>query len=217
MAIKSELLCLKLTGTARMLGSITSDKDVYTNYLIGKTKTDEELRQAREDIKNLPDDKAEEFVEKQTTCFYRDVEDGGLVLKAYQVKGFLKEAAKALKGQLQLAAHVSKIDNLVFITPTDIRLYDKNGNRIMQPDGILERPLRGETAQGPRVSLAKSEYINEGWTAEIRVRILDNEKTAKSKKLDADMLMTMFEYGEFKGLLQWRNAGNGSFTVERKA
>ena len=85
----------------------------------------------------------------------------------------------------------------MFILERDIPLFDADGNRIKNIDGHLERPLRAETMQGPRVSLAKSEYLNEGWnfTATIRVK-------------------QMLDYGALKGLLQWRNAGYGSFEYE---
>ena len=210
--LKKEVMKVRIKGTSRLLGSVTSDKEVYSNFLVTKTKTDEELRQAKEDIKNLPDEDAQEFVEKQTTGFYRD-EEGNLILKAYQIKGFIKEAAKALKSQIKLASAVSKIDNLVFVNPRTIYIT-RNGEKITKPDGILERPLRAETMMGPRISLAKSEYIEEGWEAEFSISILDNEATAKSKKVTSSMLESILEYGEYKGLLQWRNAGNGSFVTE---
>ena len=209
--LKKEVMKVRIKGTSRLLGSVTSDKEVYSNFLTTKTKTDDELRKAKEDIKNLPDEAAQEFIEKQTTCFYR--EDGSLILKAYQIKGFIKEAAKALKSQIKLASAVSKIDNLVFVNPRNIYLT-RNGERIKNPDGIIERPLRAETMMGPRVSLAKSEYIDEGWEAEFTIHILENEGTTKSSKVSSEMLESILEYGAYKGLLQWRNAGNGSFETE---
>lgn len=88
------------------------------------------------------------------------------------------------------------------------------GERIEKVDGYLERPLRAETMQGPRVALAKSEVINEGWSVEFTVRVLPNSATKTSSALDMDLVETLLEYGQFKGLLQWRNGGYGQFEFE---
>lgn len=199
----------RITGTTPLLGSVALDKEVYTNYLATKGKTAEEKTRALGDVDGVMD-----ADEKGVTGFYRN--ESGLVVKAYQIKGFFKGAAKALKDQIGLASYVSKIDNLVFVAEKDIPIM-RDGEQIVDPDGFLERPLRGETAQGPRVSLAKSEMVDEGWTLEFTVKVLENAKTAKSRALDMDVVEELLSYGELKGLLQWRNGGYGSFTVEEVA
>lgn len=197
----------RLTGISPILGSVSLDKEVFTNYLATKGKTAEEKASAKEDAENVIDNPDE-----KVTGFYRDA-DGNVILKGYQIKGFFKEAAKALKDQLGLTAYVSKIDNLVFIEEANIPLM-RAGKQIENQDSFLERPLRGETAQGPRVSLAKSEMVNEGWYLDITVKVIENKKTAKSVEMSMDIIEQLLEYGQLKGLLQWRNGGYGSFTVE---
>lgn len=197
----------RLKGITPLLGSVSLDKEIYTQYIATKGKTEEEKRRGIEDANNVTRE------EEKVTGFYRDVDTDNILLKGYQIKGFMKEAAKALKDQLGLTAHVSKIDNLVFIKERDIPIM-RDGAWIEKPDGFLERPLRGETAQGPRVSLAKSEMINEGWYVDITVQVLENKKTAKSAEMSLDIIDELFAYGSLKGLLQWRNGGYGSFLVE---
>lgn len=186
---------------------VALDKEIFTKYIATKAR-DFEKENAKEDVENVIDEN------EKVTGFYRDVETGNVIIKGYQIKGFMKEAAKALKDQLGLASCVSKIDNFVFIAEDNIPVM-RGGEWIKQPDNFLERPLRGETPQGPRVSLAKSEQICGDWYIDITVKVIENKKTAKSVALDMGVVEELLSYGQFKGLLQWRNAGYGSFRVEK--
>lgn len=199
----------RLTGIMPVLGGVALDKEVYTKYIATKARENEKSA-ALADAENVPD--KDEEVTESITGFYRD-KDGYPIMKGYQVKGFLKEAAKALKDQLGLASYLSKIDNLVFIKEQNLQIK-RNGEVVKQIDGYLERPLRAETAKGPRVGLVKSERIDEGWEIEIIIRVLENSKTAKSCAMDFDVIENLLSYGEMKGMLQWRNAGYGSFVTD---
>lgn len=206
--MKYSAMKVRLTGIEGILGSTPMNKQVYSEYIATKAKTEGQKKAAAEDVDNVI-----ESDEKGITGFYRDAA-GNIILKAYQIKGFFKEAGRALKDQLSLASCTSKVDNYVFISEREIIMRDKDGNPITSPDDYLERPLRGETAQGPRVSLAKSEYINPGWTLEFTIKVLENKKTAKSIPMNINAVKSFLDYGELKGLLQWRNAGYGAFTYE---
>ena len=81
---------------------------------------------------------------------------------------------------------------------------------IHMPEGgeieLLQRPLRGQTAQGERIALATSETVPAGSEVEFTIRCLsDSHEKA---------VMEWLEYGKFKGLGQWRNAGFGRFEYE---
>lgn len=204
--MKVEEKKFRLVGLQPLLGGVALDKEIFTKYIATKAR-DFEKENAKEDVENVIDEN------EKVTGFYRDVETGNVILKGYQIKGFMKEAAKALKDQLGLASCVSKIDNFVFIAEDNIPVM-RGGEWIKQPDNFLERPLRGETPQGPRVSLAKSEQICGDWYIDITVKVIENKKTAKSIALDIGVVEELLSYGQFKGLLQWRNAGYGSFRVE---
>jgi hypothetical protein len=71
----------------------------------------------------------------------------------------------------------------------------------------LQRSLRAMTAQGPRVSLAKSEVLPEGTTFSFTIEVLDNSP------LKEEHIKEILSYGVLKGLGQWRNAGYGRFEV----
>lgn len=197
----------RLTGTDSLLGSSPSSKEIFSTFLVDKTKTTAERNAAREDVDNIIEND-----EKGTTIFYRD-KNGGLILKGYHIKGFLKEAAKALKDQVNLKSYLSKVDTYVFVKEKNIPIM-RDGKQIMEPDGYLERPLRCETAQGPRVALSKSEEILDPWYVDVTIRVVENAGTAKSAPIDMDMIEGFLDYGAMKGLLQWRNAGHGSFEWE---
>lgn len=196
----------RIKGTDTLLGSSPANKEVFTEFLVGKTKTPKEKQAALADVENI-----DENLEKGTTVFYRN--NGGLILKGYQVKGFLKSAAKALKDQLNLKSYLSKVDTYVFVMEKDIPIM-RDGEQITEPDGFLERPQRCETAQGPRISLAKSEEVQAPWYIDVTIRVVENTKTAKSAAIDMDMIKDFLDYGALSGLLQWRNAGHGTFEYE---
>lgn len=59
--------------------------------------------------------------------------------------------------------------------------------------------------QGERICLANSEVISEGAWFECRIKYPDQYDAVVREWLD---------YGEFKGLGQWRNGGFGRFTWE---
>jgi hypothetical protein len=204
--MKVEEKKFRLVGLQPLLGGVALDKEIFTKYIATKAR-DFEKENAKEDVENVIDEN------EKVTGFYRDVDTGNVIIKGYQIKGFMKEAAKALKDQLGLASCVSKIDNFVFIAEDNIPVM-RGGEWIKQPDNFLERPLRGETPQGPRVSLAKSEQICGDWYIDITVKVIENKKTAKSVALDMGVVEELLSYGQFKGLLQWRNAGYGSFRIE---
>lgn len=199
----------RLTGISPILGSISLDKEVFLNYLATKGKTPEEVARATEDVENVIENPDEQ---QKVTGFYRDSNTGDLILKDYQIKGFLKEAAKALKSQINMAQTSSKIDNYVFIMERNIPIMH-NGSPVSSTDGLLSRPLRAQTMQGPRVALAYSEKVDE-WSIDITIRVLDNEKTKTSAAVTMDIVRELLSYGELKGLLQWRNGGYGQFRVE---
>lgn len=69
-----------------------------------------------------------------------------------------------------------------------------------------ERPLRASTPQGERVSIAKSESVPAGSTAEFEIECLDPGLEA--------MVRECLNYGTKRGLGQWRNSGKGRYEWE---
>ena len=88
-----------------------------------------------------------------------------------------------------------------------VLVFDKN--ICMKEDGTPRfkiRPLRCMTAKGPRVSIAKSERVPKGSKLDFVLTVLNDSPMTESA------LRTLLNYGETKGLGQWRNSGCGRFT-----
>lgn len=184
-----------LTFFENLLGGVPLRKELYKNHVattemandIHDEEFADELSMVRE---------ADEIM----TGFYSDSE--GVYLMDYQIKGFMKEAGNILKDIVKIKALKSKLDNFLFITPRHIWLAEK-------PSGLLERPLRGMTARGPRIALAKSEYVKAPLTIKIGIQMIPH------KELNFEVIETLLGYGELKGIGQWRNGSYGRFKFER--
>jgi hypothetical protein len=173
-----------------MLGTVTKDPEVYKTYIESKkpeTITEDEYLTV------------EKIEEKGWTGFHHD--ENGLFIYEYMVKGFLKAAGNVLKDILKIKALRSKIDDFVFIKPRRIYLGQK------EADGVIERPLRCMTMQGPRVTLARSDYINDGKELEFEITLIPH------KEIKEETLLTLLKHGELMGLGQFRNGGYGRFKV----
>ena len=147
----------------------------------------------------------EELEEKGWTGFHTD--EQGLFIYEYMIKGFLKEAGNTMKEIVGIKNIKSKLNNLVFVAPRKM-YFKRNGDYIKSADGVFERSLRVETPMGPRVALARSEFVNAGTELDIEVTIVPN------KEITWKRLLQIFEYGSLKGLGQFRNGGFGRFTFE---
>src|SRR3990170_2795445 len=181
---------IKIRLTEPMLGTVPKDPEVYKSYIETK-KPEGENEQEYLTV--------EKIEEKGWTGFHKD--DKGLFIYDYMIRGFLKNAGNILKEVVGIKNIKSKIDNVVFVFPRRIYL-----GKII-PDGVIERPLRAMTMQGPRVTLARSEYVDAGVEMEIEIKIIPNKEITES------VLMSLFEYGQLCGLGQFRNGSYGRFEV----
>ncbi len=102
----------------------------------------------------------------------------------------------------KVTAYKKVIDGLVFVTPRKIPLVLPEGAEM----GVLERPLRAQTARGERVALARSDTCPPGTTLEFTVTVLG--------KVTKVLLSEWLDYGALRGLGQWRNGGYGRFEYE---
>lgn len=223
--MKVSTMKVRINGITPIIGGVPMDKELFTKFVASKANSEKKVKSLKNDELVESGKTEREFAdedvnlvqdmldERSITGFYRDPKTNNLIIRDYQVKGFLKSAAKALKDQLKLVSYLSKMDNFVFIVERNIPIM-RDGEWIKDPDGYIERPLRAETMQGSRVALAKSEMVEEGWYAEFTIKVVENNGTAKSVAIDLDLIKDLLSYGELKGMLQWRNGGNGSFTYE---
>lgn len=184
---------VKLTFTTELLGTVPKDREIYASYIGSKT-TPENLKR---ELETVP----EKLEARGWTGFHE--RDGQPGIMAYAVKGFMKSACSMLRRipgtrSSKLRAHKKIIDGLVFVRPRFIPL-NLNGQEM----GVLERPLRGQTAQGERVSLARSDTCPAGTTMEFTVEVLG--------VVTEPLLREWFDYGRYQGLGQWRSSGVGTF------
>ena len=196
---------IALTFIEPLLGTAPLDKEVYRTYIIEKTKREGRELSEEEIAQELMTLNVDDEMEKGTTGFHR-LDDGAPILYDYVVKGFFKDACGMLarapeSGSSKVRAYKKIIDGLVFVAPRQIPIA-MNGFEI----GILERPLRAQTAQGERVALARSEMIPAGASIGVNVLILGQVKE--------ELLREWLIYGALRGLGQWRNASYGRFVYE---
>ena len=142
------------------------------------------------------------------TVFHR-TPDGKPALLNYQVTGFLKEAGKVLNGINGIRNLKWKVSVYVFITPRFIPLIIPSGEEITQ----LERPLRAETMQGPRVAITSSEVAPMGTTFVCGLELINKSE------LNEETLRDLLDYGYSRGIGQWRSSGafgNFRYDLERE-
>lgn len=186
-----------MTFNEAILGTAPLNKELYTEFIASKAENGEATD---DEIESVP-----ETIEKGTTGFHRGP-DGQPVIYNYVIKGVFKDAAGMLRRvpgtkSAKLTAYKKVIDGLVFVSPRQIPITFAPGQTEV---GILERPLRAQTPQGERVALARSEMIDAGASMEFTLNLLD-------PKLEP-LVREWLEYGELRGLGQWRNGGWGRYS-----
>lgn len=185
-----------LTLREPLLGTVPKDPDVYASYVASKAAlTDDQLAEELATVGKVE--------EKGWTGFHK-LPDGMPIIYDYAIKGYFKEACSMLRRNprsesAKLTAHKKIVDGLVFVTPRQIPIK-LNGDL-----GVLERPLRAQTAQGERIALSRSDTAPAGSTITFTLVVYD-------PKVDRAILTEWLDYGVLHGLGQWRKGGYGSFT-----
>jgi hypothetical protein len=190
---------VKLILLSELLGTVGKDKEVYSSYIAGK-KADLTPNELNEELESLPD------LENSGWTGFHTLPDGCPIIYDYVIKGFFKDACGMLRRDTSSLsarekAYKKLIDGLIFVEPRQIRL-NFNGGQL----GQLERPLRAETAQGPRVALARSDTAPIGTELEFVVSTIG--------KISQELIEEWLDYGQLRGLGQWRNGGWGRFSYE---
>lgn len=201
----------RITFIEEILGTASGNQALHSEYIASKAPDAETMKQEVAAIG------VERTTEKTMTIFPRNDRDEE-ILWPYQIKGFFKSAQKTAnmiseKNRFPyLTAYKSKIDNLIFVKAVQDE-WGQQGTGIVihYPEGIedspdCERPLRAETAQGPRVALAHSETCPKGSWCEFDVLTRDD-------KLEYN-IHEWLNSGIFYGIGQWRNADKGRFVWE---
>ena len=211
--LHGEEMRVRLTFTDEILGTASAKKDLHETYIASKAP---DAKTREQEIAAIG---VEEAIRNAMTIFPRN-EKGEPMLWPYQVRGFFKAAqgmmnmcvdkADRKTSKAYMPSYKSKIDNLVFVKACDAETYgDHRGIVIHVPEDkamdTCERPLRAETMQGPRVSLANSESCPAGSYIEFDIM-------ARGKLIGR--VMDWLDFGRYNGLGQWRNSGKGAFEWE---
>jgi hypothetical protein len=180
---------------APILGLMPLNKELYQDYIATKMPPGEDMETKTEDEESMITE-----AEKGMTGFYSDSE--GVYLLNYQWKGFMKKSANVLKKLIGVKNLKSKLEDYVFVFPRHLWLKEK-------PDGILERPLIGMTAQGQRIALAASQYVDAGVEIKVEIHRIPHDEVTW------DVIEDILDYGRYHGCSQWRGAGYGAFEWKR--
>lgn len=199
---------VKLTFVEPVLGTWPSNQNIAREFIASKSP---DAATVEDEVAALG---ADAVADKGMTVFPRN-ENGEPVLYDYQVKGFFKDSCgmlsricgkteagkkKAVNESGKITAYKKVIDGLIFVQPRMIPIHF-NGEMTE-----CQRPLRGQTAQGERVSLANSEQIPAGSTCEFEVLLMDDSHEKA--------VLEWLDYGTLRGIGQWRNSGKGRFSYE---
>lgn len=190
---------VRLTLLEEILGTASNNPEIHSEFIASKAP---DAKSREEEIEAIGVD-AE--IEKGMTVFPRNAE-GNPIMWDYQIKGFFKDACGMLRKVTKskssgIKAYKKEIDGLIFVQEREIPFIF---------DGVIgncQRPLRAQTAQGERISLANSETIAPGAQLEFTIECL----------VDSDMAVVeeWLDYGRLRGLGQWRNASKGRFKWEK--
>ena len=228
--MKVQKFDVEVTLLEDMLGTQPKNKTIYADYIatrvIDRTEAPEGVEAGVRVVDNedgLPEDELATVSTEEGrgwTGFPRD--EQGIFVYDYLFKGFMKEAGNTLKDAVEarkpkaskdrgITGLRSKLDRFVFIYPRRLRILGEDGVQYVEPDGVLERPLRAMTAQGPRVTLVRSDTVPAGSRLKLQIHLLEHAE------LDEALLRELLDYGMYAGLGQFKNGGYGRFeyTMEK--
>lgn len=193
----------KAVFTEGLLATKPNDEKVHETYIASKREEGISSDELDAEARTLAEI---ERLEKGCTVFHRTA-DGTPMVWDYQIKGFLKDAIKALRRDpdsacAKLKNYKGVIDGSVFVKPRQIPLVLPDGETL----GTCQRPLRAQTMQGERVALAQSEEAPAGTVITFEVLTL---APGLDKALDE-----CWEYAQLRFMGAWRNSGKGTAIVE---
>lgn len=206
--MKTKILKVKITFLEPVLGTWPSNQNVARDFIASKSP---DAATIEDEVAALG---ADAVADKGMTVFPRN-ENGEPVLYDYQIKGFFKDSCgmlarvggktetgkkRAVNESGKLSAYKKVIDGLIFPQPRMIPI------KVNSKIGDCQRPLRAQTAQGERVSLANSEEIPAGSTCEFEILLMDESLE--------NAVLEWLDYGVLRGIGQWRNSGKGRFTFD---
>ena len=192
-------LKVRVTFMEEVLGTASNNPEIHSEFIASKAP---DALSREEEVEAIG---AEAVIEKSMTVFPRN-KDGNPIFFDYQIKGFFKDSAGALRKVSgskcsKIKAYKKEIDGLLFVYPRMIEIQQSG------PMGTCERPLRASTAQGERIALSNSETVPAGSSVEFTIECLTKDMY--------DLAVECLDYGKRRGIGQWRNSGKGRFSWEK--
>lgn len=215
---------IRMTFTEEALGTCSNNPELHDEYIASKAP-DAMTREQEVAAIGVGD-----MVEKGMTVFPRN-SDGVPIFWGYQIRGFAKEAMRNVKKHwpdsecAKIKANRQTVDNAIFVYYKAIPYVENNksGKSSRKTNGVYydmaipvkmnggvvgdcQRPLRAETAQGPRVAIAHSESLPAGSQIEFYIEFAPTLGKGVDTK---EVLREIMDYAQLKGIGQWRNSGKG--------
>lgn len=183
-----------------MLGTVPSDPELFSNFVAEKMTTFQGYpikgeSEYNQEMSTFPEGRG-------ATSFSRDSES--IFIYNYMLLGNIKANLKILmdNGAIPKITNYKKVGDLFLeVGPREIRFH-RDGELIKEPEGTLERPIRGFTAKGERTFLGKSDIIREGARFSFQVKILRN-----INGMTPAAVLEAVKLGKVHGLGQWRGSG----------
>lgn len=188
---------ITLTFVEELLATAAGDPLIHSEFIASKAPN------AKSRAEEIAAYGPEEVEVRNMSVFPRDRDVPHLW--DYQIKGFFKDACSCLARvpgtkSASLKAYRKIIDGTIFVSPRKIPIQGKGKL------GDCQRPLRASGPQGERVALAHSETAPAGCKIEFVIDLLDGAKWP--------VVQEWLDYGELRGIGQWRNSGKGRFTYK---
>ena len=117
-----------------------------------------------------------------TTVFFWDKKKDKPTIGNHMIYGFMKAASEAIgrtkkkknATMLQSIAYTQSIINQHLTIDPQFISFDKGVKEVDDKPYFFQRSLRAMTAQGPRISLAKSEVVEAGAKLKFVMKVMDN-------------------------------------------
>lgn len=209
--------------TNRIVGGVPTDPELIKGWIsanMPEVVAEEQRKLAEKTLAELPK-ATEEKAEGMWTTFKRT--DAGVYIEGRQVKALFKECANILREKLiqeerkgrkaeekttksAFTALKAKLAERLFVEE-HVVFIQRGGKNLPKPDGMEERAIHVDTAQGPRTALKRVDYIMAPASVKFTVRFLDDGV------INLDLIKIILEFGGWNGLGADRSQGNGLFQV----
>lgn len=210
--MKIEQATFRFETVETLLAMTSGNPEIFKEHQLKKAP-----KEAAEEETAMYDAMGE--MEKSSTIFMHDEES--YLWMNNVMRGFFKENLLALI-ELGDISKPSKwmlkkaVDQCVAVAPRKIRMFRPGGEMIKASDGWLERPMSGDTMQGKRIFLARSEKLEPPVCWEFTVTTHSNPGTKGWAALDMEKLRRSISWGSCHGFGQWRSGNYGLFKYEEK-